>query len=221
MSQPAEDPARAAALQNVQNAFLPFDPEKKGAVPAAHLGAVFAATGYPGLSEKLLANAEAILDTAGDNLIHFGAYVWLWDILNHATHLFGQKQANNVVADSELAGILGALGFNNIDKRTVHGLTVLVDPANSGHFGLHDLFGALFFIHFSLSLFHAVDTEKKGSLLFAQFETVLPNLNITGVTSEQAQNIFNVHDLDKSGTMEPMEFIDLALVLKFPHLAHN
>jgi len=215
------DPARQAVVDQVQAAFMEFDPEKKGTTATSNFPAVLAKLGFTGFTPKILTNAEAIVDAAGEGTISFGAFLWFYDMIMHAVTLFNAKATNGRVATSEVGGILSALGYSTLAPRTVKALETLTDSTHSGSFDYNNLVTTLLFIRFALNLFASADTEGKGHLTFQQMEGLLPNLNIHGASPAQAKVIFDTHDLDKSGTMDPFEFIDLALALKFPQLAQH
>lgn len=177
--------------------------------------------GYTGFTPKILANAESIVDLEGSGEIAFGTFLWFYDMLTHAVTLFNGKATNGRVASAEIGGLLAAMGYTSLAPRTVTGLQTLTDPTHSGSFDYNALVTTLLFIRFALNLFGSADAEGKGHLTFQQMEGLLPNLNIHGASPQQAKVIFDTHDLDKSGTMDPFEFIDLALTLKFPQLAQH
>jgi Ca2+-binding EF-hand superfamily protein len=177
--------------------------------------------GYTGFTPKILANSESIVDVEGAGEIQFGAFLWFFDMLTHAVTLFNGKAANGRVASTEVGNFLSSMGYANLAPRTVTALQTLTDPTHSGGFDFNSFVTTLLFIRFALNLFGSADSEGKGHLTFQQLEGLLPNLNIHGASPQQAKAIFDAHDLDKSGTMDPFEFIDLALALKFPQLAQH
>jgi hypothetical protein len=200
---------------------MEFDAEKKGVTATSNFPALLGKLGFTCFTPKILANAEAIVDAAGEGTISFGAFLWFYDILMHAVTLFNGKAANGRVATAEVGPFLVALGYTNLAPRTVKALETLTDSTNSGSFEYNNLVTTILFIRFALNLFGSADAEGKGHLTFQQMEGLLPNLNIHGASPAQAKAIFDAHDLDKSGTMDPFEFIDLALALKFPQLAQH
>jgi len=200
---------------------MEFDPEKKGTIATTNFPAVLAKLGFTGFTPKILANSEAIVDAASEGTIGFGAFLWYYDMLMHAVSLFNGKAANGRVATSEVGPFLVGLGYTSLAPRTVKALETLTDSTNTGTFEYNNFITTLLFIRFALNLFGSADSEAKGHLTFQQMEGLLPNLNIHGASPQQAKAIFDAHDLDKSGTMDPFEFIDLALSLKFPQLAQH
>lgn len=183
--------------------------------------AILAKLGFTGFTPKILGNAEGLVDVSGDGQIPFGVFMWFYDLIMHAVTLFNGKANNGRTATSEVGPFLVAMGYSNLDARTIKALETMTDPTHSGSFDYNAFVSTLLFIRFALNLFGSADTEGKGHLTFDQTAALLPNLNIHGATQEQAKAIFDAHDLDKSGTMDPFEFIDLALTLKFPQLVQH
>lgn len=62
--------------------------------------------------------------------------------------------------------------------------------------------------------FNEADVNSKGELEFSEFQLLIrepalkAKLNMLGIASDEAENLFDVMDGDKSGTVTPEEFID-------------
>jgi len=214
MSTPQVDEARAQVITNLQNIFLAIDVEKKGHVPDSAFPTVLAKAGFGDFSEKLVKNMVAIVDPTGTDTIQFGIFVWLYDTLTFARTLFHAKAHNSTVDAAELGGVLTALHYP-LDERTLKAVRTLTTSQQS--FTYEQLVSTIVFLRFAYNTFAIADTNKNGKLDLKALETVLPVVGLE-YNHDQASKLFGDIDLDKSGTIEPNEFLCFVIHLRFPNI---
>jgi len=146
----------------------------------------------------------------------FGDLVETFIFLDNSINFFRVPAVNDRVPNEKTHELFTALGYQ-MSENTAKYVSVVCDKDNKGNYDFEGFIEGQLFVRFSLDHFwHNAQKTNATALPFETMREILPWMGVEGASEEEARALFNIADTDKSGAIDPEEFLVVVVKLKQP-----
>eukprot|EP01091_Cochliopodium_minus_P009034 TRINITY_DN214_c0_g2_i1.p1 TRINITY_DN214_c0_g2~~TRINITY_DN214_c0_g2_i1.p1 ORF type:complete len:224 (+),score=63.01 TRINITY_DN214_c0_g2_i1:109-780(+) len=202
-------------VKDLTTQFQNLDPEKKGLTSSSNFETLIKGAGFNFSNPKVVENLKTFYVSSDE--FYYGQFLQLISFLTAIKDSFENLDTNKSgkVSNSKIQEFLKVNGYE-FNEAVAKACSIVADRELTGSFDLTGAVGVIIYLQFVMVHFTQADTSGDGKLQFDEIKTKFDYLGVHGLTEENAKKFFEEADSDKSGEIDPEEFVQLVIRIKFP-----
>ena len=203
-------------VKELMEVFQQHETEKgKGVTKVENFPTLLKLSGFTISNQKVIDNLRTFY--VPEEQLYWMEFINVISFLTVVRNDFGTLDTGKTgkLQHAQIQAFLKAEGFE-FNEKVCKACSIVADRELSGSFDFTGAVGLIIYIQFVMVHFNQADTSGDGKLQFDEIKSKFGYLGVGNVSETEARKFFDEADSDKSGEIDPEEFVELVIRIRFP-----